>query len=169
MRTDFHKLMHATHPSDNRPVLNLHMTSKLCITRQNGVITHAAIMRQMNIAHDPVVITNAGDAFVLRRAQMKTTKLTNRIAITNHQTRRFPCIFFILRHAAQQNVMADVIAHTNRSVPFNHRMRTDFRPVANHDVWTDDTVRANADAFAQLGFRINDCCCMNVCRHKNFY
>jgi hypothetical protein len=66
-----------------------------------GVIPHLAIVGQMDISHDPVVVAHAGHTTPARRAQVKGSKLANGVAIANHQLTRLAFVFFILRDGTQ--------------------------------------------------------------------
>ena len=77
------------------------MACQLGIVRKNGVIAHHTVVRQMDIGHQPVVVTDPGNACVAGRADVEGAKLTDRIAITNDQFARFAGVFFILRHSTQ--------------------------------------------------------------------
>jgi hypothetical protein len=47
---------------------------------KNSVVAHLAIVRQMDVGHDPVVVAQLGDTRVARRANVERTKLANGVA-----------------------------------------------------------------------------------------
>src|SRR5260363_55932 len=59
MRANAHMLMHSGHAAQNGPVVHLHMTRNLCIVGQDCMAANEAIMHNMHICHDPVVMPDA--------------------------------------------------------------------------------------------------------------
>ena len=59
------------------------MPAKRCVVCHNGLITNDAIVRDMAIGHDPVIVTDDRLTDVLGRATADRAELTNRIAIAD--------------------------------------------------------------------------------------
>ena len=51
--------------------------------RKDGVITNLAIMRNVHIGHYPIIVTDFSRTFILNSTAIKSTKLTNRVVVTN--------------------------------------------------------------------------------------
>ena len=83
MLANANKLMHARHAAHNRPIMHLHMASNLRITRKNCVVTNLTIVCNMYIRHDPIIITQLGNAIVLSGTGMNRGELPNGIAIAD--------------------------------------------------------------------------------------
>ena len=75
------------------------MASQLGVVGKNGVVTNLTVVSQMNIGHDPVVISYRGHALIAGRSNIESTKLSNDIAVPNDQFTGFARIFFILRNS----------------------------------------------------------------------
>ena len=98
VRTQTTELMYHGKTAQNNPVVYMHMTRQLRTVGKNRVVTHLAIVRQMDIGHDPVVVAQLGDTCVARRANVERTKFADGVALANDQLTGLAGIFFILRH-----------------------------------------------------------------------
>ena len=65
------------------------MTSQLRTVGKNRMASDLAIVSQMHIRHDPVVIPQTGDTFVLNGSQIECAEFPNGIAITDFQFCQF--------------------------------------------------------------------------------
>ena len=83
MLANANKLMHARHATHNGPVMNVHMARNLRIARKNRVVANLAIVCNMHIRHDPVVVAQLSNAIVLRCTSMNGGELPNGIAIAD--------------------------------------------------------------------------------------
>src|SRR5690606_29093325 len=72
-----HELVDSRHAAQYRPVADMNMTGKLHAVGENGVRAHLAVMRNMHVGHDPVVVAHARHTDVLRRT---------RVIVTNSRT-----------------------------------------------------------------------------------
>ena len=89
--------MHAGKSAQNCKIINAHMACQGGIIGENRVISHLAIMRYMNICHDPVVITDPGCPSALRRSAVDSAELPYDIIGTDLQKRLgFTLILFVL-------------------------------------------------------------------------
>ena len=100
MRTQFAKLVHHSKAAQNNPIAHMHMAGQLGVVGKNSVVANLTVMRQMNIGHDPVVISYRGDTLVASGSNVEGTKLSNDIAVPNDQFTGLTSIFFILRYSA---------------------------------------------------------------------
>ena len=98
VRTQTTELMNHREAAQNNPIAYVHMPRQLRTVGKNSVVAHPAIVRQMDIGHDPVVVAQLGDTCVARRANVERTKLADGIALANDQLTGLAGIFFILRH-----------------------------------------------------------------------
>jgi hypothetical protein len=110
----------------------------------------------MHISHDPVVITNARDAKVARRANIERTKLSDGVVVAYNQLARLTRIFFVLWNCTDRIELENVVVVTNGGAAFNHTVRTNLsaRPYLN--VGTYNGVRAYTHTAVQLGLWVND-------------
>src|SRR5690606_21305259 len=97
-----------------------------------------AIMRDMRIGHDPVVVADLGDAPILQRAAVDGRVLAYRVAMADHEACRLARVFLVLRRIAYGGELKDVVVFADRRRPFDHGMRLDARAAADLDVVADD-------------------------------
>ena len=96
MDANFYELMHAGKSTERCPITDLNMSCQLRAIGNRGVATHHAIMRDMHIRHQPVIVADTGHALILHGATIETAVFANRIPITDFKLRRLALIFFIL-------------------------------------------------------------------------
>jgi len=68
---------------------------------------------------------------ILHCAAVKCAELTNQIAVTDFQTRRFTRILLILRWTADGRKRMKLIVFTDRGMSIDDDMRTNFRARTN--------------------------------------
>jgi hypothetical protein len=89
--------------------MNMNMTSNLRVARKNSVVANLAIVCNMHICHDPIVITQPRNAIVLRRTSVNGGELSNGIAITDLQAGWFTALFHVLWRATNGSKMGNGI------------------------------------------------------------
>src|SRR5690606_34068248 len=62
------KLMYGGQSTQNRPVADMNVAGKLHTVGNDGMVAYLAIVGDVRISHDPVVIAQAGNTYILRRA-----------------------------------------------------------------------------------------------------
>ena len=117
--------MHYREATQNRPVTHMHMAGELGIVGKDRVIPHHAVMREVNVSHDPVVVTHAGDASIAGRANVESAKLTDVVSITNHQLTGLTRVLFVLRNSADGVELENLVVTPYGGVTLDHAMRTD--------------------------------------------
>ena len=137
------------------------MSSELRVVGKNGLVAHLAIVGQMHIGHDPIVVANAGHASVVGGPDVEGTKLTDRVSRPYLQARGLACVFFILRHRTQGIELKDLVLFTDLGVPFNHTVRTNLCVARNFYMGANACIGPNAHAAIELSFWINQCGGMN--------
>src|SRR3546814_18852920 len=100
VRADAYELMHGGQAAQYGPVADMDMSRQLHAVGDDGMATYLAIVRDMHIGHDPVVVFQAGHAHVLRGTGVAGDVFAHHIAITAFKTRGFALIFFYFRPAA---------------------------------------------------------------------
>ena len=117
--------MHHRETAQNSPVTHMHMAGELGIVGKDRVIAHHAVMREMNVSHDPVIVAHAGDAGIAGRADVERAKLTDGVSITNHQLTGLTGILFVLRNSANRVELKNFVVTPYGGVTLDHAMRTD--------------------------------------------
>ena len=97
MRAHFAKLVNERKAAQNRVIVNINVASKRAIVGHDSVIANGAIMRDMHVSHNPVIVADFGHAFILNGATIKGAEFANGIIVANFKCGRLACILFILR------------------------------------------------------------------------
>ena len=66
MSANTHKLMRHGEATQDHPVIHDHMAGQLGVVGENRVIAHNAVVRQMHVRHDPVVVTDRRHGTIAR-------------------------------------------------------------------------------------------------------
>ena len=155
VRTDFHELVHHRETAQNGPIPDLYMTCQLRVIGKNGVVAHLAIVRQVHVSHQPVVVANPGHATVPGRANVEGTKFTHGIAVADHQFTGLASILLVLRDGAKGVELKDAVVATNRGVALQHAVRADGRAGTDPHMWADDRVGTHCHRAVELGAGVN--------------
>src|SRR3546814_7319813 len=89
------------------------MSGKGHIVGQNNIAAELAIMRQMHISHDPVIVSHAGDTDILAGSDIESNEFAYRVAIADFQPRRFAGVFFVLRCSADRCKLKNRVVATD--------------------------------------------------------
>ncbi len=129
---------------------------------KDGVRADHAVMGNVHVGHDPVVVADAGEALVLSRAAVDRDALTKGVAIADLKSGRFAPIFLVLGRAAQRGMrMNDVVPAEDRG-PFKDRMGADAAACANLNIGANHRIRPDLHIISQFGAGIDQGCGMNA-------
>ena len=82
------------------PIADMNVTGQGRIIGEDSVAADMAIVRNVHIGHDPVVITYRRLTIALHCAATDCAKLANRIAVPDSQRGWLSCVLFVLRIVA---------------------------------------------------------------------
>jgi len=125
------------------------------------VIAHHAVVCQVHVRHDPVVIAHLGHARVAGGTNIEGTKLADGVAVANDQLTRFARVLLVLRNRTQRVELKNAVVIANRGVPFNHAMWAHGGARTDAHVRSDDGVRPDLHRAVELGFGVHNGCCVN--------
>ena len=123
----------------------MYMTGKLRVVGKDGVAPDLAVVCQVHIGHDPIVITQAGDTQITWGADVEGTEFSDGVSRTDYQLTGLTLVLFVLRNRAQGIELKDAVIFANCGVPLSHAMRTHSRASSNLDVRTNDRIRPYCD------------------------
>jgi len=132
------KLMHAGKAAKDRPVTDMHMACQGRIVGHDRLITNDAIVGNMHIRHDPVVITQNGLTFVLRRTATNRAVFANRVSITDDQSGWLTSIFLILWVVTDRCELVDMIVFADNGGAIDHNVTFDTCAISDFNVVTDN-------------------------------
>lgn len=93
--------------------VQLHMSRQGCAISHNNVVANDAIMRDVGVSHEQVVIANFGDALVLLGAPVQGRKFTDRVTVAYFQPGYLGGVLFILRVFTYRGKLINPILFTN--------------------------------------------------------
>src|SRR5690606_7859713 len=132
----------------------------------DGMAADLAVMRNMHIGHDPVVVAQASHAHVLRRPRIDGDVLAYGVAVADLEPGGFVAVFLVLGNAADGAETIEIVVCTYRGVAVDDTMRAHGGARPDHDVITDDAVWPDAYIAGDPGPGGNDRRRMDVARHS---
>ena len=156
MRTDLAELMYDCLATEDNPVAHMHMTGERRAVRHDGFVADDAVVGDVYVSHDPVVIAYDRHALVLSRTATDRYELVDRIAITYLKARRFAGVLLVLRIVANRRKLVDQVVLANRCRPINNHVTFETSTIADLDVVADDGIRTDLDVVADLRGLGND-------------
>lgn len=153
MRADVTELMDADKTAENGVIVDRDMARQRGIVGHDGVVADLTVVGDVDIGHDPIVVTQAGHATVLYRAGVESAVFADRVVVANFQAGRFAGVFLVLRFTTDGVKAEDAIAFSKAGMAFNHAMVADLAIVADLDMRADQAIRTDAyiDTDAGLG------------------
>src|SRR5450759_1312539 len=133
----------------------MHMTAQSRSIRHDGVTTNLAVVGNMHVGHDPIVVTYARDTGILHRAGIEGAEFANSVVITYLQTRRLTCIFLVLGNSSYRIKLKDTVVFTDKGVPLDYHVRADHRACIDLDMLADDGISTHLDIIGEFGVGMN--------------
>ena len=115
-----------------------------------------AVVADMRVRHDQIVITDGGFGAILHGAAMNGDTLANHIVIADHQSSRLALVLQVRRIFAYRGELIDAIVPTDTGRPFDDHVRRDHRTLADFDIRTNDRPGPHLDVIRQPSGRIDD-------------
>ena len=156
MRADLDELVHARQAAEDHPITQMHVAAERRVVGENRAVGDLAIMRNVHVGHDPVVVADTRHANVLRGAEVEGAELADRVALADLEPRRLAGVFLVLRHRAERAELEDAVVAADRRVAFDDAVRADARALVDAHVRTNDGVGVDADRFAELRAGFDD-------------
>src|SRR5207253_5243946 len=97
VRADAHEMMYRTQRADIGPVFDRDMSAERSGVRHDDVAADLAIMRDVRIGHDQVVIADLREAAALRRATIDRHELANLVVVADFKARALARVGNVLR------------------------------------------------------------------------
>lgn len=145
VRTDTAKLVDQGKSAEHDMVADRHVPCQRSIVGKNRLIADLAVVRYMDVRHNPVVIADPRYGEVLRSADIDRTELAYGVAGANLKPGRFAGIFFILRNFAKRDELKNPVILSDHGVSADHGMRTDSATITDDDIGPYDGIRSNRD------------------------
>ena len=125
------------------------------------LVTDCAIMRDMDIRHDPVVVAYASSARVLHRTPIDGAVFADRIAVSDGQLRGFAGVLLVLRVVADGCELKDAVVLADDARSLQYHVGLDSRAPADLYIRTDDGVWADRHVRIETGTGGNHGACVD--------
>src|SRR5690606_14575783 len=126
-----------------------------------------AIMGNVYIGHDPVVVAYPGYADVLRRAGVDGDVFADHIAVADFQPGRLTLVFFILRHTPDGAKPIEDIIFAYGGIAIQDAMWPYLRARPNAHARSHNTVCAYRNVVGQFGLGRHNGGGMDALRHQS--
>ncbi len=98
---DIAKLKHQRVAAQHHIIADVDMAGQGSVVGKNSVAAHHAVVRQMHISHNPVVIADAGFAQAGNGAGVEGGEFADGVAVADNQAGGLVAVFFVLRLRAE--------------------------------------------------------------------
>ena len=136
--------------AEDRPVADRDVAGELACVGEDGVVADLAVVREVHVGHDPVVVAQARHAGVLRRAAVDRDVLADGVAVADlHPRVGSPLYFLSCGGRADRREVEDAVVAADARVAVEHDVRADPGALADLDVRADDRVGPDLDVRAR--------------------
>src|SRR5439155_12425623 len=108
-----------------------------------------AVVREVHVSHDPVLVAHARYADVLRRAAVDRDVLADGVVVADLDRGRLAAVLLVLGRRADRGEVEDLVAPADAHVPVEHHVRADPASLAQLDMLADDAVGPDLDVRGQ--------------------
>ena len=126
MGADVAELVNLRETAEDRPVTDGHVPGQAGVVAHDDVIAEVAIVGDVHVGHDPVVIADARAAATFASPSIKSAILANDVPRADLKSGLFASELFVLRRPADRAKLMDFAIGTDVSWPFDHDMRADL-------------------------------------------
>ena len=92
--------MHGRQAAHGDPIADLHMTAEGGAICHHDLVAQPAVMGDMRIRHEEIVVADARHAFIMSRAAVHRDGFAKYIAVADLEPRRLAFVFLVLRRVA---------------------------------------------------------------------
>src|ERR1700754_5195668 len=130
MRSHLAELVHARIPGEDRPVADLRMTGQRGVVGEHHVVAHDAVVGDVDIGQQPVVVAHAGEAATFASTAVDGDEFADEVAVADIKLGQPAREFFALRRAADGGELRNAVFPANTRGAFDHHVRADDGAVA---------------------------------------
>ena len=155
MRADLAELVDQGETAEDDPVVDGHVAGQRRGVGENRVVADHAIMGDVHVGHQPVVVADAGHPAAFLGAAIEGDEFADHVAVANLQARLFTVEFLVLRRRAERGELPDPVVAADPGRPVDDHVRPDRRAIADFHILADDAESADADVAADFRARID--------------
>ena len=96
-----HELVHHRRATHDDVVFDVDVPGEDDVVGEGGVVANDAVMREVDIGHDPVAVAEDGFADVLHGAAVEGDEFADGVVVADFEGGVFAAVFFVLRDGAE--------------------------------------------------------------------
>src|SRR3569623_75588 len=150
------ELMYLAEAAKDHVILDHHMAGQRGIIGEDGVVADQAIVREVHVRHDPIVVADPGDAAALFGAAIEGAEFADDVAVADLEQSGFATVFLVLRHLAERRELENFIVAADARRAIDDDMRPHLGTGADDHIRADDGERPDVDIRRQLGLGVDD-------------
>src|SRR5690606_26437528 len=139
-----------------RPVVDPDVTGQGGVVDQDAVVADHAVVADMDVGHQQVVVADGGLAAVLHGATVDGHALADHVVIANDQAGRLALVLEVRSVLAHRGELEDLVVPADHGRALEHHVRADHGTLADFHIGPDDRPRADLDIRGQPGRWIDD-------------
>src|SRR5437588_4088721 len=124
MRSYTHEVVYGAQCSNASPVFDGYVSPERGRVRHDDVTANLAIVGDVGIGHDQVVVANPGASPALYRAAVDGDKLADLVMVADLQPCRFARVGDVLRRQANRSEREKAVVRANFGGPSDRKLRT---------------------------------------------
>ena len=156
MRSDRDVLVHDRETAQDRVVPDADVAGKLCVVGEDRIVANLAVVREVHVGHDPVVVAQAGDGGILRGSAIERAELSDGVAVAYLHRSGLAGIFLVLGRGPNRAERKNPVVRANSGSPVDHNMRSHVGVGAQFHFPADDRIWPDADVRPELRPGMND-------------
>lgn len=150
-----HKLMDGGKSAEDGMILHGYMAGKRRIIREDYVIAHLAIVRNMGCGEKKAMSANASDVASAPSPSVHSHMLPDGSERTDDELTFLAAVFFVLRWSPKNSKWMDFGAFSNLRLPSDDRVRVDPYAIAKANMPAYHCERTDLDALAKFSAGVN--------------
>src|SRR5215469_10211270 len=137
VRANLAILVHGRQAAENDPVADLDVSAERGTVGKYRVASHGAVVRDVRVGHEEIVIADASDALVVSGAAVDRAALAKHVAVADLEPGRLAAILLVLRRIAQRGELMNPVTRPDRGRAVDDDVRPDDRAGTDTDIGAD--------------------------------
>jgi hypothetical protein len=138
VRPDLHMLVHRGQTAEDDPIANLNVSSQRSAVGEYYIVTDDAVVCDMRVRHEEIVVTDSRDARVLHGAAIDRATLSKHVSVANLEACGLAIVFLVLRRIANGSKLKKPVVGSDSRRTIDDHVRTDDGARTDLHVRADD-------------------------------
>ena len=153
---DARELVYSQHAAGHHMVLNRHVAGQSGVVGHDNVVAKFAVMRDMDICHEEIIVTHGGHSIAAHRAQMHGDVLPDPVVAAHNKGCLFPIVLQVLWDHPYAGIGEQFVVLPKRGVAVNCDVRDQAGALAYLHFGAHHAQRAYIHSLVKLGPVRND-------------